>query len=87
MAVMMSPRESWTDQRLDDLNRKVDEGFGRLGKDIREMRDQVNGLRAEMHERFESLNRTLIGAAVAIVVALIGGNAAVIAALIGVKAF
>ena len=27
MAVMMSPREKWTDERLDDLNMKVDQGL------------------------------------------------------------
>jgi len=29
MAVMM-PREKWSDDRLDDLNKKVDDGFLRL---------------------------------------------------------
>ena len=28
----MVPRENWTDQRLDDLNRKVDDGFARVDK-------------------------------------------------------
>ena len=27
MAVMMNPRETWTDERLDDLSKKVDRGF------------------------------------------------------------
>jgi hypothetical protein len=27
MAVMMTPREKWTDEGLDDLNRKVDLGL------------------------------------------------------------
>ena len=90
MPVMMTPRETWTDQRLDDLNKKVDDGFARFEGDMRELRGdmkdlrgEMNGLRHEMNERFESLNRTLIGAAVAIVVASIGGNAAIVAALIG----
>jgi hypothetical protein len=49
MAVMMTPRETWTDERLDDLNKKVDEGFKkvdarfdrfetRMDNDIRELR-------------------------------------------------
>jgi hypothetical protein len=80
MAVMMTPRETWTDQRLDDLNKKVDDGFARVDGDIRELRGDVKDLRREMSERFESLNRTLI-------VATVGGNAAIIAALIGVNAF
>jgi tetrahydromethanopterin S-methyltransferase subunit G len=87
MAVMMTPRETWTDQRLDDLNRKVDDGFDQVDKrfdrvegDIRELRGDVKDLRGEMNGRFDSLNRTLI-------VASVGGNAAIIAALIGVNAF
>ncbi|HEX5526356.1 MAG TPA: hypothetical protein VFX44_04040 [Solirubrobacterales bacterium] len=38
MAVMMTPRETWTDQRLDDLNQKVDDGFAKVDNDIRELR-------------------------------------------------
>ncbi|HET7417572.1 MAG TPA: hypothetical protein VFJ61_08115 [Solirubrobacterales bacterium] len=33
----MTPREKWTDERLDDLNKKVDDGFARLDLDIREL--------------------------------------------------
>lgn len=35
---MMAPRETWTDQRLDDLNKKVDDGFSKVDNDIRELR-------------------------------------------------
>lgn len=94
MAVMMQPRETWTDGRLDDLKEgmgkrfdqvdkrfdQVDANFARVDADIRELRGDVKDLRREMNERFESLNRTLI-------VATVGGNAAIIAALIGVNAF
>jgi hypothetical protein len=31
-------RESWTDERLDDLNQRVSEGFQRVDTDIRELR-------------------------------------------------
>lgn len=80
MAVMA--RELWTDERLDDLNKKVDNGFTRIDGDLREirgemkdLREEVTGLRGEMHDRFESLNRTLIGAVAVIVAALIGSSA------------
>lgn len=82
MAVMMSPREKWTDERLDDLNKKADDGFTRLGGDIRELRGeikelrgQIEGLRGEIAERFESQNRTLIGGFFVLVAAMIGGSA------------
>jgi hypothetical protein len=80
LAVMTAPRENWTDERLDDLNKKVDDGFARLAADLRGLRGDVKDLRREMNGRFESLNRTLI-------LATIGGNAAIIAALIGVNVF
>ncbi|MFL5898110.1 MAG: hypothetical protein ACJ76D_06550 [Solirubrobacterales bacterium] len=50
MAVMM-PRERCTDERLDNLNAKVDAGFARLDEDIRELRGdlkrEIGGLRGE----------------------------------------
>lgn len=31
-------RESWTDERLDDLNQRVSDGFQRVDADIRDLR-------------------------------------------------
>ncbi|HET8814595.1 MAG TPA: hypothetical protein VFM51_06530 [Solirubrobacterales bacterium] len=31
-------RETWTDERLDDLNQRVSEGFQRVDADIRDLR-------------------------------------------------
>jgi hypothetical protein len=31
-------REAWTDERLDDLNNRVSEGFQRVDADIRDLR-------------------------------------------------
>jgi len=80
MAVMVPmPREKWTDERLDDLNKKVDDGFARLDADIRELRkdlnDQVGSLRSEMNARFSALNRNLLAGAVSIIAAILGSNA------------
>jgi uncharacterized coiled-coil DUF342 family protein len=76
MAVMV-PREKWTDERLDELNKKVDdlraemrEGFARVDTDIRELRGETKGLNA----RFDALNRNLIGGLVVIIAAIIGSN-------------
>ena len=82
----MMPREKWTDDRLDDLNEKVDEGFARLHADIQavrgELNHQVTGLRSEMNARFEAvnarfdaLNRNLPVGAVAVIAAILGSNA------------
>jgi hypothetical protein len=62
MAVM-APREKWTDDRLDDLNKRVDDGFARVEGDIRELRFEVKtqgeSLRAEMGGRFEKAGTSL----------------------------
>jgi hypothetical protein len=51
MAVMA--REVWTDERLDDLSRKVDEGF-------KEVREEFRAVRAETTTQFAAQNRMLI---------------------------
>lgn len=57
----MSVREGWTDERLDDLSKKVDQGFARLDADMR----ALNG-------RFDSLQRTLLQVGGVMTAALIG---------------
>jgi hypothetical protein len=59
--IFMSVRESWTDERLDDLSKKVDQGFARLDADMR----ALNG-------RFDSLQRTLLQVGGVMTAALIG---------------
>jgi tetrahydromethanopterin S-methyltransferase subunit G len=63
LMVVMTPREKWTDERLDDLNKKVDdlttemrEGFDRMHTDIRE------------------LHRILYGGLFVTIAAIIGSN-------------
>lgn len=67
MAVM-TPRESWTDQRLNDLNQKVDDGFARMDKDIRELRSDINA-------RFDRLTIGLLISAVGVIATLLGTSA------------
>ena len=38
----------WTDERLDDLARRMDSGFERVDRDIRELRGEVAGLRVAL---------------------------------------
>lgn len=76
-------RDSWTDERMDDFSHRMDQGFGRVDADIRELRAamdrgfnrvdaELGGLRAEMNARFDAMQRTLFLAAAGIVAALIG---------------
>jgi t-SNARE complex subunit (syntaxin) len=61
LMVVMTPREKWTDERLDDLNKKVDdvrtemrEGFARIDADIR-------ALRRDMYAGFFVIIAAIIG--------------------------
>ena len=77
MAVMM-PREKWTDERLDDLNKKVDDGFADTKAEMRggfaRVDTEIRELRHEMNAHFDGLNRTLIGGFFVVVAAIIGSN-------------
>lgn len=57
---MEAMREKWTDERLDDLNDHMNEGFNRLDEDIREVRSEIAGIRSEMSKRFEATHRLII---------------------------
>lgn len=81
---------SWSEGRLDDLNRRVDNGIGRLDDERKELRaemkagfervdEEFKAIRSEMKAGFERMDAkfdrltwSLLGAALAIVVALIG---------------
>ncbi len=50
---MEAVRDSWTDERLDDLNHRVDEGFRRVDERFA----QVDERFAQVDARFDSLQR------------------------------
>ena len=84
MAVMM-PRETWTDQRLDDLNKKVDDGFEKVDRRFAEAKaetaerfDRLETQMKQMEGRFHNLNMTLIGGFFVMIAAFIGGIASII---------
>jgi chromosome segregation ATPase len=71
MTVMVPmPREKWTDERLDDLNKKVGEGFARvegeikrldgdikrLNGDVRRLDGNLGELRREVNARFDKVD-------------------------------
>ncbi|HET8566542.1 MAG TPA: hypothetical protein VFL77_08725 [Solirubrobacterales bacterium] len=74
MAVMV-PREKWTDERLDDLNKKVDAGFADTRAEMREGFARVHADIRDLNARFDALNRNLLVGAVAIITAILGSNA------------
>jgi hypothetical protein len=80
MAVM--PRESWTDERLDDFRGEANRQFDETNQRMVAGFNQVNGRLDSIDDRLASLHRMLLQAAVALVVGLLG----VIAALLGMIA-
>jgi ribosome recycling factor len=47
-------RETWTDERLDDLTKRVDEGFRESRADLRQFRQEV---RSDMDRRFNEVDK------------------------------
>ena len=41
-------RQSWTDDRLDELSRRMDSGFDRIDTDMREMRTEIGAMHRAM---------------------------------------
>jgi archaellum component FlaC len=86
MMAMMMPREAWTDERLDDLSTRVDNGFARMDARFDRMEarfdkvderfermDQRFDERFErMEDRFAALQRTLMQGGFVIIAALVG---------------
>lgn len=75
-------REAWSDDRLDDLNRRVENGFNRVDTDIRELRSEMNSRFDRVDARFDAIDKRFD----AMQRLMIQGGAVVIAALIGLIA-
>ena len=69
---MMDPREKWTDERLDDLNAKVDKGFADLKTEMKEGFEQVDKRLERLEDGLFALNRTLWGGGFVIIATLVG---------------
>jgi Skp family chaperone for outer membrane proteins len=58
-------REEWTDGRLDDLNKKVDNGFKEMREEFRAVRSEMQGefqaIRAEMKGEFQGVRGEMQG--------------------------
>jgi hypothetical protein len=58
---MEAMRQSWTDDRLDDLARRMDDGFNRIDAAMRAMRNEIG-----------ALQRTMIQLGGGVIVAILG---------------
>jgi phage-related protein len=87
MIVAVMVRETWTDERLDDLSAKVDQGFADTKAEMRggftRVDTLIRELRNEMNARFDAMNRNFIAGLIAVIAAIVGSNAALAVALLG----
>jgi hypothetical protein len=72
---MERARATWTDERLDDLSRRVDAGFARVDADVRELRARFDHVDA----RIDSLQHTMIQVGVGMMATQLVGFASLIA--------
>jgi hypothetical protein len=56
-------RQTWTDERLDDLSRRMDHGFDRVDRDLRDIRGEIRELRSLIHRFGAGLFATIVVAA------------------------
>jgi hypothetical protein len=69
---MEAMRQSWTDDRMDDLSRRMDERFRHVDQRFDQLEAQIIGMRTEMNMRFDSIYRTMIQFGGVMVAALVG---------------
>ncbi len=67
MGAMEAMRKAWTDERLDDLAARVDRGFDRVDRDLR-----------DLHLRIDSMQRTMIQVGGALTAGVLGLMVAVL---------
>jgi hypothetical protein len=51
---MERARATWTDERLDDLSSRVEDGFARIDQDLRELRTRIDAHSSEMGARIDA---------------------------------
>lgn len=64
---MQTVRQSWTDDRLDDLRGEMHRGFARVDADMREIRAELGALQRTMVVGFAALGGGLLASIAATV--------------------
>ncbi|HEU4739206.1 MAG TPA: hypothetical protein VFS54_09015 [Solirubrobacterales bacterium] len=60
-------REAWTDERLDDLAKRMDRGFDEVKGEIRDLRLEVGNMQRAMIIGFASIVASTVASAIAAV--------------------
>ncbi|HEU5254179.1 MAG TPA: hypothetical protein VFU16_12740 [Solirubrobacterales bacterium] len=83
MAVMA--REKWTDERLDDLNLRMEKGFDEVKDEVREMRREMNARFDSMERRFTSHDARFDALQRTMVLGVVSMSATVVGALLVIQ--
>jgi hypothetical protein len=90
----MAPRESWTDERLDDLTKHMDENFSEVRVELRQQREEMTQMaqQREVDTRFDAVDKRfddvirmmqigfgVIGAVLTLITAMLAGVLGLIA--------
>ena len=80
MAVMA--REKWSDERLDDLNVRMEKGFDEVKGEVRELRREMNERFSSVDDRFNSIEARLDGLNRSLVIGMVSMTASIVGALL-----
>jgi hypothetical protein len=69
---MEDVRESWTDERLDDMSRRMELGFTELKTELRREIGSVREAIAAMDDRLHGMQRTTVQFQGVLIAALVG---------------
>ena len=58
--IMYTMREAWTDERLDDLSERMDRGFDRVVRDLRELKKSVDATQRILVQVALGLSATMV---------------------------
>jgi hypothetical protein len=67
---------TWTDERIDDLAKKVDDGFEKVDAEIGVLRADVISGFLRVNDRIDRMNHILVGGLFAVVAVLFGAQVA-----------
>jgi hypothetical protein len=75
---MEGARATWTDERLNDLSRRVDDGFNRVDADLRQFRTEINARFDGVNARFDALHRLIVQTSGGMIIAVLATLASVV---------
>ena len=76
---MERARATWTDERLDDLARRMDSGFNRVDEDLRSLRGDLGARIDRVDARLDALQRTILQVGGGTIAAILAAALSVIA--------